>query len=85
MLLSHDGHLRLIHENVIDVLDLQPGFTIAFKGFYPTQHPFEERIRCRKVTYHCRVRIEAACNSIAPLKKAIPWTSRNNDLICADE
>ena len=42
MLLGHDSHLRLIHENVIDVLDLQPGFTVALKGFYPTQHPCEK-------------------------------------------
>ena len=44
MLLGHDSHLGLIHENVIDVLDLQPGFTIAFKGFYPTQHPCKKEL-----------------------------------------
>ena len=44
MLLGHDSHLGLIHENVIDVLDLQPGFTIAFKGFYPAQHPYKTEL-----------------------------------------
>ena len=46
---------------------------------------FFYKVNSFRWTYHCKVAIEITCKAKAQLKNAIPYVSRNSDLIYVEE